>query len=68
MFLEKKNSFFKQNGRKIQMHKVEGVVLDSYYFTEFGLQTGDAVRALFNKHNKNNKLWEDLEDNSISLR
>lgn len=50
------------------MHKVEGVVLDSYYFTEFGLQTGDAVRALFNKHNKNNKLWEDLEDNSISLR
>lgn len=52
MFLEKKNSFFRQNGRKIQVRKIEGVVFDSYYFTEFGVETGHTLRQTFEKHDK----------------
>lgn len=68
MFLSKKNSFIKTNGRKIQSKKVEGVSLDSYYFTEYGIEYWYIIKNSFNKVNRWDKLMKDLDDSSISIR
>ena len=68
MFLTKKNSFIRTNGRKIQSKKVEGVSLDSYYFTEYGIEYGYIIKNSFNKVNRWDKLIKELDDSSISIR
>lgn len=68
MFLEKQNSFLKTNWRKVKSKKVEWVTLDSYYFTEYGIEHGYIIKNAFHKINKWDKLIKDLEESTISIR
>lgn len=68
MFIKKENSFIKKSWRKLDIKRIEGVTLDSFYFTEYGIEFGHAIFNIFNKTQKGEKLLNDLKTTDLSLR
>lgn len=68
MFIKKENSFIKKSWRKLDIKRIEGVTLDSFYFTEYWIEFGHAIFNIFNKTQKGEKLLNDLKTTDLSLR
>ena len=68
MFIKKNNSFIAKSGRKLHTTRMEWVTLDSFYFTEYGIEYWNVIYNIFKKTQKSEKLYADLKNADLSLR